>query len=129
MNSFNYRPITSQPLIPGEYQKPPKISQGKPADFAAALQTELQKTEGLTISKHAKERLEQRGIRINASRWEQISEKVREAKEMGVKDSLVLLENAALIVSAKNETVITAMNRAEAATHIFTNINGTIVMD
>ncbi len=89
----------------------------------------MQRTEGLTISKHAKERLEQRGIRINASKWEQISEKVMEAKKMGVNDSLVLLENAALIVSAKNETVITAMNRAEATTHIFTNINGTILMD
>jgi flagellar operon protein len=129
LNSFNYRPVTSQPLIPGEYKKAPKISPGKTANFAAALQAELQKTEGLTISRHAKERLEQRGIQINDSRWEQISEKVREAKKMGVKDSLVLLEDAALIVSAKNETVITAMNRAEAATHIFTNINGTILMD
>ena len=129
MNSFNYRPVISQPLIPGEYKKSAKISQGKPVNFADTLQTELQKTEGLTISKHAKERLEQRGIQINSSRWEQISEKVREAKKMGVKDSLVLLEDAALIVSAKNETVITAMNREEASTHIFTNINGTILMD
>lgn len=129
MNSFNYRPITSQPLIPGEYKKAAKISQGKQADFAATLQTELRKTEGLTISKHAKERLEQRGIRINASEWKQISEKVLEAKKMGVNDSLVLLQDAALIVSAKNETVITAMNRTEAAKHIFTNINGTILMD
>ena len=96
MNSFNYRPVTSQPLIPGEYKKPRKISQGKPADFAAALQTELQKTEGLTISKHAKERLEQRGISINANRWEQISEKVREAKKMGVKDSLSLIRKCGI---------------------------------
>jgi flagellar operon protein len=129
MNSFNYHSVTSQPLIRGEFKKPEKISQGQSSNFAAALQTALENSEGLTISRHAKERLEQRGIQINPSRWEQISEKIKEAKKMGVKDSLVLLDNAALIVSAKNETVITAMNRDEAATHIFTNINGTILMD
>ena len=48
---------------------------------------------------------------------------------MGVKESLVLVDDAALIVSAKNNTVITAMNRAEATAQIFTNINGTILMD
>lgn len=48
---------------------------------------------------------------------------------MGVKESLVLLNDAALIVSAKNNTVITAMNRKEATEQIFTNINGTIIMN
>ena len=38
---------------------------------------------------------------------------------MGVNESLVLLKDAALIVSAKNNTVITAMDRNEAA---YTNI-------
>ncbi len=69
----------------------------------------------LTISKHARQRLEQRGININEARWNQIGEKVKEAKTMGVKESLVLVDDAALIVSAKNNTVITAMNRAEAS--------------
>ena len=48
---------------------------------------------------------------------------------MGIKESLVLLNNAALIVSAKNNTVITAMDREEAIDQIFTNINGTIIMN
>ena len=85
--------------------------------------------ECLTISKHARQRLEQRGIHFNEARWNQIGEKVKEAKKMGVKESLVLVDDAALIVSAKNNTVITAMNRAEASEQIFTNINGTILMD
>lgn len=83
----------------------------------------------LIVSKHAKQRLQQRGIDISAERWGQIEEKVQEAKQMGVKESLVLLEDAALIVSAKNNTVITAMDRKEAKTQIFTNINGTIILD
>ena len=59
----------------------------------------------------------------------QIGEKIKEAKTMGVKESLVIVDDAALIVSAQNNTVITAMNRAEATAQIFTNINGTILMD
>jgi len=124
-----YRPLT-QPLIQGNMKKTQKSDQQSGTSFAAELQSAIKPNQDkLTISKHAKERLEQRGITINEARWEQIDEKVKQAKNMGVKESLVLLEDAALIVSAKNNTVITAMNRAEAATQIFTNINGTILMD
>lgn len=126
-----YSPVQSQPHITGDYKKTAKVMTGRQSSFAAQLQSvmpnELKK--GLTISKHAQNRLDQRGITINKACWAQIGEKVQEAKKMGVKDSLVLLENAALIVSAKNETVITAMDRKEATTQIFTNINGTILMD
>lgn len=81
------------------------------------------------MSKHAKERLAQRGIEISQERWTKIEDKVRQAKAKGVNDSLVLLKDAALIVSAKNNTVITAMGRQEAVDQIFTNINGTIVLE
>ena len=65
--------------------------------------------------------LEQRGIDINEARWEQIGEKVKEAKDYGSKRITRIIDDAALIVSAKNNTVITAMNRAEA-THKFLRI-------
>ncbi|WP_390883495.1 hypothetical protein [Heyndrickxia oleronia] len=55
--------------------------------------------------------------------------KVSEAKRKGVNESLVIVNNAALIVSAKNETVITAMNLQEASNQIFTNINGAIIVN
>jgi flagellar operon protein len=124
-----YRPLT-QPLIHGDYKKPDKSVPTQQTNFAAELQSALKpNSEGLTISKHARQRLEQRGINFNEARWNQIGEKVKEAKTMGVKDSLVLVDDAALIVSAQNNTVITAMNRAEASAQIFTNINGTILID
>jgi len=87
------------------------------------------KTDKLSVSKHAQIRLEQRNIHISTDDWKVIEEKVNEAKKMGVKESLVLLNDAALIVSAKNQTVITAMDRKEASTQIFTNIDGTIIID
>ncbi|KMK77357.1 TIGR02530 family flagellar biosynthesis protein [Alkalihalobacillus pseudalcaliphilus] len=86
-------------------------------------------SEPLKVSKHAKGRMEERGIVIGAQTWDMIHQKIKQAQKMGVQDSLVLTNDAALIISAKNETVITALNREEANEQIFTNINGTILIN
>lgn len=82
----------------------------------------------LKISKHATERLLARNISISPSEWQYVTEKVFEARDKGVQQPLVLMEQVALIVSAKNATVITALDRAEAKQQLFTNIDGTIVL-
>ena len=127
MDKSFFRPIQSQPIT-SQQIRVPKSNQPKNT-FSLHLQQVIDTNNTLTISKHAKERLQQRGIHISDSRWENIQIKVNEAKKMGVRDSLVLLDNAALIISAKNNTVITAMDRQEASSQIFTNINGTIVLE
>lgn len=96
--------------------------------FLQHLQQATVKTE-LKVSKHANQRLEERNISISDAEWKLVSDKVSEARSKGVNDSLVLMEQAALIVSAKNATVITAMNRTEAKDQLFTNIDGTIVLN
>ncbi|WP_017471888.1 TIGR02530 family flagellar biosynthesis protein [Amphibacillus jilinensis] len=83
----------------------------------------------LKISKHAQERLTERGIDISDAKWQEIAKHVSEAKTKGITDSLVITEEATLLVSAKNNTVVTAMNRNEAQSRIFNNINGTIILD
>lgn len=128
MDKSSFRPIQSQLITNGQHPiKKPNNLNNNP--FSLHLQQAIQENSKLTLSKHAKERLQQRDIQISDNRWEQIENKVNEAKKLGVRDSLVLLDNAALIVSAKNNTVITAMNRQEAMAQIFTNINGTIVLE
>lgn len=85
-------------------------------------------TQELKISKHATERLTERNISISESEWQSVTEKVFEAFEKGVNQPLVLMDQAALIISAKNATVITALDRVEAKQQLFTNIDGTIVL-
>lgn len=82
----------------------------------------------LKISKHANDRLMERNIHISDQEWQVVTNKVFEARQKGVNQPLVLMDQAALIVSAKNATVITAMERTEAKEQIFTNIDGTIVL-
>ena len=96
--------------------------------FEQTLQQELQKRTELKVSKHAAARIEARSLDISRPMWERIGEKVKEAQRKGVNDSLVLTPKVAMIVSAKNETVVTAMSRDEMKDQIFTNIDGTIVL-
>lgn len=83
----------------------------------------------LKVSKHAQSRLDERNIEISSEKWKEIENQVNEAKQKGIKDSLVVTNEATLLISAENNTVVTAMDRQEAKNRIFTNINGTIVLD
>lgn len=95
--------------------------------FLAHLQ-EATKQQELKVSKHASERIVERNIAISEQEWQVVSDKVFEARSKGVNQPLVLMDQAALIISAKNATVITAMDRTEAKQQLFTNIDGTIVL-
>jgi flagellar operon protein len=123
-----FRPVINHPIQPASTNVLPR-KQVPPHVFAGVLQSAvIEKTNKLVVSKHAQMRLNQRNINIDQHTWTRIEEKVQEAKKMGVKESLVITQDAALIVSAKNNTVITAMDRDEASSQIFTNINGTILL-
>ncbi|MGD6965059.1 TIGR02530 family flagellar biosynthesis protein [Rossellomorea vietnamensis] len=126
-NILNRLPTQQIPSIPTKKLNN-TASPGR--SFSETLKETIQeKKEILSISKHADFRLKQRNIQISPQTWKEVESKVAEAKAKGVKDPLVLLQNAALIVSAKNGIVITAMDRQEAGSQIFTNIDGTIIID
>jgi len=96
--------------------------------FEETFRRELQNSQPLKVSKHAAKRIEDRSLDISLPMWQRIGQKVDEAHKKGVNDPLVLTPEVAMIVSAKNHTVITAMAREELNDQIFTNIDGTIVL-
>ena len=127
MNTIN--PIihgVRQPIIPPTKKQ---ATQNAVPTFNETFKSVAVSSKELTISKHAAQRLGERGIHLNEKEWDLISEKLSEAKSKGVTDSLIVLKGATLIASAKNHTIITAMNREEATSHLFTNINGAILID
>ncbi|WP_370222780.1 TIGR02530 family flagellar biosynthesis protein [Cytobacillus sp.] len=128
MDKLMFRPIHTQHVVTKQAKAVPTAYQVQNG-FSKHLQTALENNSTLIVSKHAEQRMNQRGIEITSDRWQQIENKIHEAKKMGVNESLVILKDAALVVSAKNNTVITAMDRQEAGAQIFTNINGTIILD
>jgi flagellar operon protein len=114
-------------------QQHPLALQNKPVQRTSVKTSNftdvLQEVVGLKISKHAQKRLAERKIEIAEEKWAMLQEKMIEAKNKGIVDSLVVMDKAALIVNTKNNTVVTAMGREEASSQIFTNINGTIILD
>lgn len=109
--------------FPGKAKSAPGSQ--NPSEFKRVLKSQ----EELKVSKHAEERLTTRNISLTKHQWQLINEKVNEAEKKGITDSLVVTDKAALLVSVKNRTVVTAMNRQEATNKIFTNINGTILIE
>ncbi|MDW0111776.1 TIGR02530 family flagellar biosynthesis protein [Sporosarcina saromensis] len=125
MEQLNIHRVPSQPFI--RHGQQPKTSPSIPQSFSEQLNQAMMPTQ-LKISKHASDRLRERNIQITELEWTRIFDKVNEAKVKGIKESLVLLDQAALIVSVKNSTVITAMDRKEMKDQLFTNIDGTIIL-
>lgn len=95
--------------------------------FAEVLNRNMAAKGELKISQHAQERLQRRNIQLTGEDYTKIEKAVQTAKEKGSKDSLVLLDNFAFIVSVKNSTIVTAMERQEQAQRVFTNIDSVVL--
>jgi flagellar operon protein len=95
----------------------------------SAVQAQLQNPgEALKFSNHAVERMQTRGISFNKADMERLNDAVSRAASKGSKDTLVLMNDSALIVSVKNKTVVTVMDKNALKENVFTNIDSTIVM-
>ncbi|MEX1023038.1 MAG: TIGR02530 family flagellar biosynthesis protein [Dehalococcoidia bacterium] len=82
---------------------------------------------GLHFSKHAARRIEQRGLALDEGRMERLERAVDQAEAKGAKDSLILLDELALVVSVQNRTVVTAVDEANRKEHVFTNIDSVVI--
>ncbi len=84
--------------------------------------------DGVKFSNHAVERMRSRGISFKPEDMGRLNEAVGRAAAKGSKDSLILMNDSALIVSVKNKTVVTVMDKSALKENVFTNIDSTIVM-
>lgn len=89
----------------------------------------LNDQQNIKVSKHAKKRIIERGIHLTEQQWSTLNTKLKEAKQKGVREAVVILRDATLLVNAQKHTVITALNNDEAEDKVFTNINGTIIIN
>lgn len=90
--------------------------------FAQILESQLK------ISGHANTRLKSRDIQIDKEQWERVLNGVERAQSKGAKESLVMVDDIALLVSIKNKTVITAVDKANLKENVFTNIDSAVIV-
>lgn len=85
-------------------------------------------SENVTFSKHAVMRLNDRNISLSNSQMERVESGVQIALKKGINDSLVLVDNIALLVNVKNKTVVTAMESNNSQENVYTNIDGAVIV-
>ncbi len=79
------------------------------------------------FSKHAAGRLNERNIEISDVLMNRLSAGTQAAREKGINETLVMVDQLAFIVNVKNSTVITAMDQRDADANVFTNIDGAVI--
>jgi flagellar operon protein len=99
------------------------LSNVKKNDFASVLNSQM---EQIRFSSHAQNRLRSRSIIMDQKKLQSLNEAVNLAASKGAKESLVLLDDLAMVVSVTNRTVITAFHRNE--TNVFTNIDSAVIV-
>lgn len=99
-----------------------------PAEIAAKPTGLSKAGEGVKFSNHAVERMQSRGIFYSQDDITKINDAISRAAAKGSKDSLLLMDDSALIVSVKNKTVVTVMDKNALKENVFTNIDSTVVL-
>jgi flagellar operon protein len=79
------------------------------------------------FSTHAQQRLQQRDITLGEDDVAKINSAVDRAQEKGSKESLILLDDLAFVVSVKNRVVITAVDQPSMKQNVFTNIDSVVI--
>jgi flagellar operon protein len=105
---------------------------GKPAagtkggGFAGVLEGRLDESR-VKFSGHALERLKERGIKLGEKDLEKLEGAVSTVAAKGGNESLIMVGDAALVVSVKNRTVITAFDRNNLDGNVFTKIDSAAI--
>ncbi len=121
LNQFVVTPPLAAPLKPAAHPAPPAGASA----FGQILDQELT---GVKFSQHAKERLQTRNIALGSNELAKLSMALDKAAAKGARESLVLMDNVALVVSVKNRTVITAVDDASLKNNVFTNIDSAVII-
>ncbi|HOT74916.1 MAG TPA: TIGR02530 family flagellar biosynthesis protein [Candidatus Wallbacteria bacterium] len=95
--------------------------------FGAVLSDVLMRESSMTFSAHAQKRMTSRGINLNAGDHARLDSACSKLSQKGAREALVLLDDKAFLVSVKNRTVITALDKNEIRQNVFTNIDGAVI--
>lgn len=96
------------------------------ADFRDQINASLGKIDKLKFSGHAIDRLADRGVVLSGQEAERLVKAVDAAEGKGARESLVLLDELAFVVSVKNRTVITACGKSGLKEGVFTKIDSAV---
>jgi len=81
----------------------------------------------LTFSKHLSERMNLRKLDLSGDKLSRLNQAVKKVADKGARDSVVLLDNLAVLVNVSKRTVLTAIETQKMKDGVFTNIDSVVV--
>ncbi len=108
-------------------QQKPVSGQTVNSPFAQILDQKLP-SQGVKFSQHAQDRLRARNITFSAAELANLEGAVTSVAQKGGKESLVMMGDSALVVSVKNRTVVTALDKTQMRGNVFTNIDSAVII-
>ncbi|CAM3400524.1 flagellar protein [Brevibacillus invocatus] len=129
MNQFRVAQPYFPPTTNHVAKAAPQSATGNGSTFQQYLTESLGQTvkgKPLTFSQHAVNRLRDRGITLEAPQIERLETAVQKAASKGAKESLILMDNVAYVVSIVNRKIITAVDDGSMRDNVFTNIDSAI---
>ena len=132
MDSMIYNKKLHTPIYTGTPGEPPanrpRESAGSDNAFKELLEQKIREESQVSFSKHAIERVVERGVDVSSEKIERLNEGIRMAEEKGLKEPLILLGSTAFVVNVKNNKVVTVVNEDSLKGTVFTNIDGTVMI-
>jgi flagellar operon protein len=134
MDSKDLNAIGSPGIIPGPAPRPAgtpvQIPPTSGPSFRSVLEQQQRVTgaQPLKFSAHAMQRLQSRNIHLSNDDMARMNAMADKAAEKGVKQSLFMLRDVAMVVSIKNRTVITAVDGDSMRENVFTNIDSAAII-
>ena len=104
----------------------PAVQAKSATGFAGVLDAKLNDSR-VKFSGHALERLKERGISLGETELNKLEGAVTSVAAKGGNESLIMVGDAALVVSVKNRTGITAFDRNNLDGNVFTRIDSAAI--
>jgi len=96
--------------------------------FEKILESKKSELTEIKFSQHAQNRLRERNITMSSNDYMRLRNAMHKISQKGGRESLVLMDNQAFLVSAENRTVITAIDGSNMRENVFTNIDSAIII-
>ncbi|MCG3210059.1 MAG: hypothetical protein FOGNACKC_03688 [Anaerolineae bacterium] len=126
VDKLNLTPALQPVSQPAPLHNQPVIPPGSPG-FADILKSQLGNESGVKFSAHAQRRIASRQIEFGTDETARLEQAIEKAANKGSRESLILMDDLALVVSIKNKVVITAVDANSRKDNIFTNIDSVVL--
>lgn len=98
------------------------------SSFKEMFSQELARTRNIAFSRHAHERMHSRGLELSDEKLNSLAGAIDKADAKGSRETLVLSDDAAFVVSVPNRTVITVFDRDNLREGIVTAIDSAVII-